>query len=45
MIQSTEYAIQAFLAIWFSLPLPFRALFGISLLFLVINLIFRIVKG
>lgn len=45
MIQPLRYAIEAFMAIWYALPFPFRALFGVSLLFLVINLLFRLFKG
>lgn len=44
MIQPLLYAIEAFMAIWHALPFPFRALFGVSLLFMVINLLYRLVK-
>lgn len=45
MVQPLRYAIEAFMSIWSALPLPFRALFGVSLLFLVINLLFHMLKG
>lgn len=45
MIQPLRYAIEAFQSIWHALPLPFRALFGVSMLFFVINLLYRVFKG
>lgn len=45
MTQPLRFAIEAFMSIWHALPFPFRALFGISLFFLIFNLLFRLVKG
>lgn len=44
MVQPVLYAIEAWLAIWNNLPVPFHGIFGVSLFLMAVQVLYRLVK-